>query len=174
MCPDLPPHPGHRDPHAAGNHRAQTSRVVGRDRRFASILGTRALKVFDLVIARTGLRENEAIARGFTPVTTATCTPAWDQAAYYPGARKIHLRITADVGTRRLLGAQMIGDRDSSVHKRIDLYAAAIFRAMTVDQVEDLDLSYTPPLAIPLRRRATGRPGVGPPVSPGPPGRAGL
>lgn len=33
--------------------------ALGGDRRFAGILGTHVLKVFDLVIARTGLRENE-------------------------------------------------------------------------------------------------------------------
>jgi hypothetical protein len=39
------------------------------------------------------------------------------------------------------------------VAKRVDIAAAAIFHGMTVDQVSDLDLSYTPPL---------GSPGTGP------------
>jgi hypothetical protein len=43
----------------------------------------------------------------------------------------------------------MIGHRSSSVAKRIDIYAAALHHGMTVDEVSDLDLSYTPPLGSP-------------------------
>ena len=35
------------------------------------------------------------------------------------------------------------------VAKRIDIVATAIFHAMTVDAISDLDLSYTPPLGSP-------------------------
>ena len=39
--------------------------------------------------------------------------------------------------------------RHAEIAKRIDIAAAAIFNAMTVDAVSDLDLSYTPPLGSP-------------------------
>jgi hypothetical protein len=48
-------------------------------------------------------------------------------------------------GTRRLLGAQMAGG--DVVAKRVDVLATALHAGMTVDQVEDLDLSYAPPFA---------------------------
>jgi len=35
------------------------------------------------------------------------------------------------------------------VAKRIDIAATAIFHGMTVEQMSDLDLSYTPPLGSP-------------------------
>jgi hypothetical protein len=37
----------------------------------------------------------------------------------------------------------------SEIAKRIDIAAAAIFNAMPVDSLSDLDLSYTPPLGSP-------------------------
>jgi NADPH-dependent 2,4-dienoyl-CoA reductase/sulfur reductase-like enzyme len=60
--------------------------ALGGNARFAGSLGTQVVKVFDLIAARTGLREHEALAadRGWTPVTTAS-TPD-DHKAYYPGA----------------------------------------------------------------------------------------
>lgn len=123
--------------------------AIGGDARFAGSLGTQVVKVFDLVAARTGLREHEAIAaqRGWHPISV-TATPD-DHKAYYPGATPIHIRITGDDTTGRLLGAQLVGHRSAEVSKRVDTYATALFHSMTVDALSDLDLSYTPPLGSP-------------------------
>lgn len=123
--------------------------ALGGNRRFAGSLGTQVVKVFDVVAARTGLREHEALAagRGWTPATSAA-TPD-DHKAYYPGATPISIRITGDTSTGRLLGAQLVGRRGAEIAKRVDTYAAALFHEMTVDAVSDLDLSYTPPLGSP-------------------------
>ncbi|MGA5452701.1 FAD-dependent oxidoreductase [Streptomyces umbrinus] len=123
--------------------------ALGGDRRFAGSLGTQVVKVFDLVAARTGLREHEALAagRGWTPVTTASSPD--DHKAYYPGATPIASRITGDRGSGLLLGAQLVGRRTAEISKRVDTYATALFHGMTVDAVSDLDLSYTPPLGSP-------------------------
>lgn len=43
----------------------------------------------------------------------------------------------------------MIGNWGASVAKRIDVFAAALFNAMRVEDLNDLDLSYTPPLGSP-------------------------
>lgn len=47
-------------------------------------------------------------------------------------------------GTRRLLGAQMIGAE--GIAGRINVYATALVAGMTVDQIERVDLAYSPPL----------------------------
>lgn len=121
--------------------------AVGGDRRFAGSLGTQVVKVFDLAAARTGLRDHEARAAGFNPVTVQAT--ADDHKAYYPGAQDLTFRVTADRGTRRLLGVQLVGHHNASVAKRIDIAATAIHHGMTVDELADLDLSYTPPLGSP-------------------------
>ena len=43
--------------------------AVGGNREFAGSLGTQVVKIFDQVAARTGLRDHEAEAAGFDPVT---------------------------------------------------------------------------------------------------------
>lgn len=121
--------------------------AVGGDREFEGSLGTQVVKLFDLVIARTGLRHVEAKGAGFDPFTTETT--AWDHKAYYPGARELCLRVTGDRGTGRLLGAQLLGHSDSEVSKRVDVFAAALYHGMQVEELNDLDLSYTPPLSSP-------------------------
>ena len=121
--------------------------ALGGDRQFAGSLGTQVVKIFDQAAARTGLRDHEARAAGFDPVTVAS--QADDHKAYYPGSHRIAMRVTGDRATGRLLGLQLYGHRHAEIAKRIDIAAAAIFNHMTVDAVGDLDLSYTPPLGSP-------------------------
>jgi hypothetical protein len=54
------------------------------------------------------------------------------------------MRWTGNRRSGRLLGAQLLGDRRSEVAKRIDITVAALFSPFTVEEVSDLDLSYTP------------------------------
>ena len=121
--------------------------ALGGDREFAGSLGTQVVKIFDQAVARTGLRDHEAAPAGFDPVTVAS--EADDHKAYYPGSHRIHMRVTGDRGTGRLLGMQLFGHRHAEIAKRIDIAATAIYSNMTVDAVSDLDLSYTPPLGSP-------------------------
>ncbi len=121
--------------------------AIGGNREFAGSLGTQVVKIFDQAAARTGLRDHEAKAAGFDPVTIAS--QADDHKAYYPGSHRITMRFTGDRATGRLLGVQLFGHRHAEIAKRIDIAAAAIFHHMTVDAVSDLDLSYTPPLGSP-------------------------
>ena len=121
--------------------------ALGGNREFAGSLGTQVVKIFDNVAARTGLRDHEAIAAGFDPVTMGS--EADDHKAYYPGSHRLHLRYTGDRQSGRLLGLQLFGHRDAEVAKRIDIAAVALFHGMTVEAISDLDLSYTPPLGSP-------------------------
>ncbi len=121
--------------------------ALGGNRQFAGSLGTQVVKIFDQAAARTGLRDHEAKAGGFDPVTIGS--RADDHKAYYPGSHRISMRITGDRVTGRLLGTQLFGHRHAEIAKRIDIAATAIFHGMTVDAVSDLDLSYTPPLGSP-------------------------
>ena len=121
--------------------------AIGGRARYAGSLGTQVVKVFDLVAARTGLRDHEAATIGHDPVTVAAV--ADDHKAYYPGAQPISIRVTGDRTTGQLLGAQLVGHRGTETAKRVDIYATALFHGMTVDAISDLDLSYTPPLGSP-------------------------
>jgi NADPH-dependent 2,4-dienoyl-CoA reductase/sulfur reductase-like enzyme len=121
--------------------------ALGGTREFGGSLGTQVVKIFDQAAARTGLRDHEAAAAGYDPVTVQS--EADDHKAYYPGSHRITMRFTGDRATGRLLGVQLFGHRHAEIAKRIDIAATAIFHSMTVDGLNDLDLSYTPPLGSP-------------------------
>jgi NADPH-dependent 2,4-dienoyl-CoA reductase/sulfur reductase-like enzyme len=99
--------------------------------------------VCDLEIGRTGLREAEALAAGlrFETVTITSTT----RAGYFPGAREMTVKLLAELGTGRLLGAQIVGREGSA--KRIDTCAVALWNAMTVEDMTALDLGYAPPFS---------------------------
>ena len=95
--------------------------AVGGTRAFAGSLGTQVVKVFDLVAARTGLRDHEAAAAAAT--TRSPPPPAADDhKAYYPGATPIHIRITGDRTHRaaaRRPAARAPQRRDRQAHRHL-------------------------------------------------------
>lgn len=115
---------------------------------FAGSLGTQVVRIFDLVVAATGLRNPRAAEAGFDPVTVEV--RADDHKAYYPGATAIRVRLTGDRASGRLLGAQLLGHVGAEIAKRIDILATAISYGAAVADLPDLDLSYTPPLGSPF------------------------
>jgi NADPH-dependent 2,4-dienoyl-CoA reductase/sulfur reductase-like enzyme len=121
--------------------------ALGGTKQFPGSLGTQVVKVFEHAAARTGLRDHEARVASFDPITIGS--EADDHKAYYPGSHRIAMRFTGDKATGRLLGVQLFGHRHAEVAKRIDIAATAIFHGMTIDDISDLDLSYTPPLGSP-------------------------
>jgi hypothetical protein len=103
--------------------------------------------MYSLAIARTGLLDHEARSGEFDPLTAAT--EANDHKAYYPGAVPLHILMSGDRATGRLLGAQILGLRKAEISKRIDIIAAALFQNAFVEDLNDMDLSYTPPFSSP-------------------------
>lgn len=127
--------------------RAAGENAIGGNRKFQGSVGTQVVKIFEVAAARTGLRDDEAIAAGLQPLTVET--DVWHHKAYYPGAHPLKIRVTGDRDSRRLLGAQIAGHYQGEVAKRIDIFATALFNDLSVDDLIDLDLSYTPPLGSP-------------------------
>ena len=115
--------------------------AAGGEARFAGLVGTAVVKVFDLAVARTGLTAGEAEAEGLDPLVTDV--EGRSRAKYYPGSRPVMVRLVHAPGGR-VLGAQMVG---ADVAKRIDVVATALQAGFDVHQLADLDLSYAPPYA---------------------------
>jgi NADPH-dependent 2,4-dienoyl-CoA reductase/sulfur reductase-like enzyme len=129
--------------HANKQGRVAGTNIVGGDASFGGVLGTAITKFQQLEIARTGLTEREAAAAGLDAF--AVTTEATSRAGYYPGAQSMHIKIVAERGTGRLLGAQIVGGEDAA--KRIDVLATALWNGMTVQEVGGMDLSYAPPFS---------------------------
>ena len=103
-------------------------------------LGTVIIGAFGLAAGITGLSETQAKANGVAH--TAIHLHPSSHAGYYPGAKRISLKVLFDPKTGKLLGAQAIGE--DGVDKRIDVIATAIRGGLTVNDLMDLELSYAP------------------------------
>lgn len=110
---------------------------------FPGVLGTAVTKVCEVEIARTGLGEEAARDAGFEPVA-ATITGT-TRAHYYPDAQPVTVKVVAERGTGKLLGAQIVGREGAA--KRIDVFATALWNEMSVDEILNLDLAYAPPFS---------------------------
>jgi len=120
---------------------AGTNAATGQETlEFPGILGTGIFKVFDLGVGKTGLSEKEAEDAGFEVVSAGL--EAYDRAAYYPGARRVFLKLIADRATGRLLGAEAAG---SGADKLTDVCAAALWGKLSYPDLVNIDLAYAPP-----------------------------
>jgi NADPH-dependent 2,4-dienoyl-CoA reductase/sulfur reductase-like enzyme len=117
--------------------------AAGGDARFPGILGTAIFKTFDLNVGLTGFTESAARESGFDPVTTSITTR--DKARYFPGARDMTLKLVAESGSGRLLGAQAIGP--GAVDKMIDIAATALLGDLKCRDLEYADFAYAPPFS---------------------------
>ena len=131
-----------------GTHANKQGRVAGINigggyATFPGVIGTAVTRVCDLEVARTGLLSREADAAGYAFVTATV--ESTNRAGYFPGADPMTVKLLAERGTGRLLGAQIVGRSEAA--KRIDALAVALWNGMTVEDMVGLDLGYAPPYA---------------------------
>lgn len=110
---------------------------------FPGVVGTAITRFWSTEIARTGLSEHEATAAGLRYVVGRVTSKT--KAHYFPGAEPITVKVLAEQGTARLLGAQIVGGAGAG--KRIDTMATAITAGFTAHEMVNLDLAYAPPFA---------------------------
>ncbi|WP_459191345.1 FAD-dependent oxidoreductase [Halosimplex sp. J119] len=122
--------------------RAVGSTVIGTPTPQGPVVGTVTMKIFDLEVAASGVLDPDlAREAGFDPVVETITTIS--RAHYYPGWSRITVEMAADRETGRLLGAGLVGE-EGCAH-RVNSVATALHAGMTVGEVADLDLGYSPP-----------------------------
>ena len=120
--------------------------LCGAGVKFGGVLGTAAVKLFEMQVGRTGLNERQGAAAGFECVSVTVA--GYDRPHYMKAARKVLLKLTADAVSRQLLGMQAWGEGE--VVKRVDVAAMALSLGATVDNLFDADLAYSPPFNSPI------------------------
>jgi len=123
--------------------RVAGSNAAGQAASFGGILGTMAVRCFDLAVGLTGLTAVEARAAGYD--VQETKIQASDLSHYFPGRADAHVKLVVDGGSGQLLGGQLVGPHRAI--KRIDVLATALHNRMTVPELQELDLSYAPPFS---------------------------
>ena len=116
--------------------------AAGRRERFRGVVGTSIVRVCGLGIGLTGLSPARARHEGFDSVSTAVS--ALERPPYFWGT-KTTVELTVERRSGRLLGGAVIGER--GVAGRINVLATALAGRLSLDEIEQLDLSYAPPYA---------------------------
>lgn len=114
----------------------------GKERKPFKLIGSSAIKLFEVDAAKVGISENEAKKLGLNyKVNTITGN---SYASYY-GTEKVTIKVVYDAETRKILGAQTVGQ--GIVVPRANYYAIAIYSGLTVDEFGFMDLCYSPPFS---------------------------
>ncbi|MHC1730066.1 MAG: FAD-dependent oxidoreductase [Syntrophobacteraceae bacterium] len=119
--------------------------LAGGSARFDGTVGSFAIKVFELSIASAGITPQSALKEGFQ--AEAVLVVQADRAHFYPTQDLMYLQLTVDRRTRRVLGAQGVGQNGDAVTGRINAIAAILPFKPTVEDLSNLEIAYSPPFA---------------------------
>lgn len=117
--------------------------AAGGNATFNGIIGTGIARIMEMEVSRSGLSETECIAAGIKYESRRIKSRT--AAHYCPKSGEIHLKLTAEKKTGRLIGAQIVGFAGAAA--RIDMLAVAITTQATIQQITDMDLAYSPPFS---------------------------
>ena len=104
-------------------------------------LGTAILRVGELHLARTGLTKlGGELDVGRVVLSGHSCDP------FFVGSQPLDLTLYYTRGSERVVGAEVVGR--GGVDKRIDVIATATLAKLTLAQLAQLDLAYSPPYSM--------------------------
>lgn len=66
------------------------------------------------------------------------------RARYYPGVKKVRVKLIAEPGTLRLIGAQMVGGE--GIKERADFLGVAVKAGLTLHDLATMENVYSPPI----------------------------
>ena len=117
--------------------------ISGKNIPIDGVLGTIVIKVLNMEAAKTGITERYAIENHIKHQVVSV--KGNNHAGYYPNPEKIHVKIIYNPDTKQILGAQLVGKKDTAL--RINPFVVAISKGMTTIEFGMLDLAYAPPFA---------------------------
>ncbi|SFC16068.1 NADPH-dependent 2,4-dienoyl-CoA reductase, sulfur reductase [Alkalibacterium subtropicum] len=120
--------------------RAAVDHEYGRTYLNTGVIGSSSVKMFDLNAANTGLNEKQLKAAGID-YDFAYVIPK-DKVGLMPDAENLFFKLIFAVPSGQIIGAQAIGK--GNVDKRIDVIATAIMLHGNLEQLKELELTYSP------------------------------
>jgi NADPH-dependent 2,4-dienoyl-CoA reductase/sulfur reductase-like enzyme/rhodanese-related sulfurtransferase len=126
--------PANRQGRMAADH------IFGRSVHYRGTQGTAIVRVFNRTAAMTGASE-KVLRRSKREYRKVYVHPT-QHASYYPGSESMTLKVLFDPRSGKIFGAQAVGG--PGVDKRIDVLAVAIQAGMTVFDLEEMELAYSP------------------------------
>ena len=126
--------------------RVAAGSIANRSARFPGALGTASIKIFDFVIASSGLTSSTAKESNI-PNKTIRAT-FLDRPDYFPGSENIFIAMIYQPETSQILGIQAAGY--GSVTRYVDVISGLLPKKIFAQDLLELEHAYTPPHASPL------------------------
>lgn len=120
--------------------RAVADHIYGIPTTNKGVIGSSSIQVFDYAAAATGLNERTAQQIGLNVDAVYLIAP--DKVGLMPNSNPLHFKLIYEVPTGRIVGAQAIGKGNAD--KRIDVIATLITMNGTIEDLKELELSYSP------------------------------
>ncbi|MEK4228044.1 FAD-dependent oxidoreductase [Solibacillus sp. FSL H8-0538] len=120
--------------------RAVADHIYGIPHQNKGVIGSSSIQVFDYAAASTGL--NERTAKQIGMAVDSVYVIALDKVGLMPSSNPLHFKLVFEVPTGRIVGAQAIGKGNAD--KRIDVIATLISMNGTLEDLKELELSYSP------------------------------
>jgi NADPH-dependent 2,4-dienoyl-CoA reductase/sulfur reductase-like enzyme/rhodanese-related sulfurtransferase len=137
--------PANRQGRLAADHiLARVQGIDGAVPPYRGSQGSAIVRVFHLTAAITGKSEKalQRVGKERHRDYEVVYVHPYHHAHYYPGAKRLAIKLVFESSSGRVLGAQAVGEE--AVDKRIDVLAMAIQMGGTVFDLEQAELCYSP------------------------------
>jgi NADH oxidase (H2O2-forming) len=128
--------------HAYSQGKVAGTNAAGGDRRYQPVSVPWGMVAGDWMIGGVSFSETLAIALGIPHVTGVA--EGISRARYYPGVEKVRVKLLAEPGSLKLIGAQMVGRE--GIKERADFLAMAVRTGITIADLATMENVYSPPI----------------------------
>lgn len=116
--------------------------VAGGSEKYKGALNTFVTIIDNIELAAIGFSESYAKSQNIETVFGRV--KGTDIASWFPNAKDLTVKIIADKKTGKIIGAQALGN---GAAKRIEVVATAIASNMNIEDIQNLELAYCPPIS---------------------------
>ncbi len=128
--------------HAYSQGKVAGTNAAGGDRRYQPVSVPWGMVAGDWMIGGVSFSETLATALGIPHVVGVA--EGISRARYYPGVEKVRVKLLAEPGPLRLIGAQMVGRE--GIKERADFLAMAVRTGITIGELATMENVYSPPI----------------------------
>src|SRR5881227_2777071 len=128
--------------HAYSQGKVAGTNAAGGSRKYQPVYVPWGMMAGDWMIGGVSFSETLATALGIPHVVGVA--EGISRARYYPGVEKVRIKLLAEPGTLRLIGAQMVGRE--GIKERADFLAMAVRTGITINEFATMENVYSPPI----------------------------
>ena len=128
--------------HAYAQGKVAGTNAAGGERRYQPVSVPWGMGAGDWMIGGVSLSETLATALGIPHVVGTA--EGISRARYYPGVEKVRVKLLAEPGPLRLIGAQLVGRE--GIKERADFLAMVVRTGITVPELATMENVYSPPI----------------------------